>query len=80
MMKRLVISMVIEGEETDIHEIKANILDVASIAMVSCKVDELPEQKEINIPPVFIKRKFTKEEVDKMKRIINSAYGSGVMR
>ena len=57
MMKKLVVSMVIEGSETDIHEIKANIINVASNALVSCSVNELPEpKKEIQIPPCFMHR------------------------
>lgn len=50
-MKKLVISLVIEGSDADVHEIKGNIINVASEAMVSCSVDEIPEpKKEIQIP------------------------------
>lgn len=50
-MKKLVISLVIEGSDADVHEIKGNIINVASEAMVSCSVDEIPEpKKEIEIP------------------------------
>lgn len=44
MMKKLVISMVIEGEESDLHEIKGNIIKQASDALLSMHVNEIDEQ------------------------------------
>ena len=56
-MKKLVISLVIEGNDADLHEIKGNIINVASEAMVSCSVDEIPEtKKDLQLPPVFQKQ------------------------
>ena len=52
-MKKLVISLVIEGTENDIHTIKGNILNVASESIVSCSVSEIPERKEIKTDMIF---------------------------
>lgn len=50
-MKKMVISLVVEGSEKDIHTIKGNILATACEALVSCSVSEIPEpKKEFEIP------------------------------
>lgn len=54
-MKKMVISLVIEGCESDIHEIKGQIINVASESLVSCSVNEIPEpKKEIEIPAFMV--------------------------
>lgn len=86
---KMIISLVIEATENDIHEIKGKILETASEAMVSCSVDVIPEQKkELQIPDFMkcgghtytneIKQKV--EELTKLKREINRAYGKGCLQ
>lgn len=72
-MKKMVISLVIEGCEADIHEIKGNIINVAREALVSCSVDEIPEpKKEIQIP-AFVNQKCCDRET--IKLCLNKLYG-----
>ena len=44
MMKKLVISMIIEGDESNLNEIKGNIIKQASNALISISVNEIEEQ------------------------------------
>ncbi|MBQ8426187.1 MAG: hypothetical protein IJX16_00280 [Clostridia bacterium] len=46
-MKKLVISLVIEGTAEDLHTIKGNIIRTASEALVSVTANEVEEQKII---------------------------------
>lgn len=55
-MKKLVISLVIEGDENDLHTIKGNILATACESLVSCTVSEYPEPKKEIKTDMFFKR------------------------
>ena len=52
----MIISLVIEGSESDIHTIKGNILATACEALVSCSVTEVKEQKKELNTDMFFKR------------------------
>lgn len=72
-MKKMIISLVIEGNETDLHEIKGGIISSASEALVSCKVDEIPEpNREIEIPS-FVKQGYC--DTNTIKCCLNKIYG-----
>ena len=50
-MKRMIISLVIEGNEEDLHEIKGNIIKSACEALVSVSANVVEEpKKELQIP------------------------------
>lgn len=53
-MKKLIISMVIEGNAEDVHEIKGKILATASEAIVSCSIDEFEAPKKRIDAPAFM--------------------------
>ena len=55
---KMIISLVIEAQANDIHEIKGKILETASEAIVSCAVDIIPshENKQIEIPKFIMSR------------------------
>lgn len=75
-MKKMLISLVIEGSEADIHTIKGNILTTASEALVSCSINEVPEQKrELEIPAFMTERCCDREQI---KRCLNKIYGKAV--
>ena len=52
-MKKLVITLVIEATENDIHEIKGKIIETASESLVSCKVDTIEPVKELKLDMIF---------------------------
>ena len=45
-MKKMIISLVIEGKEEDLHEIKGNIIKSASDCLISCTTNVLEEPKK----------------------------------
>ena len=50
-MRKMIISLVIEGNEQDLHEIKGAILATACESLISCKCDIIEEpKKEIEVP------------------------------
>ena len=56
-MKRMVISLVIEGNDEDLHEIKGKIIATASEALISVTANEIEEKKkkkEIKTDMIFI--------------------------
>ena len=56
-MKKMVISLVIEANDEDLHDIKATIINTASNALISCSVDEIPEpKKQLEIPAFVMAR------------------------
>ena len=53
-MKKMVISLVIEGKEEDLNTIKGNIIATASEALVSVTANEIKEpKKEIKTDMIF---------------------------
>ena len=77
---KMVISLVIEAQANDIHEIKGKILETASEAIVSCAVDIIPshENKQIEIPKFVMARQkggYMKVYVyDKDEKILYDTY------
>lgn len=54
-MKKMVISLVIEGNEEDLNAIKGNVIATASEALVSCTTNIIEEpKKEIEIPKFML--------------------------
>ena len=50
-MKKMVISLVIEGNEEDLNTIKGNIIATSCEALVSCSTDIIEEQpRDLQIP------------------------------
>ena len=70
-MKKMLISLVIEGNEEDIHGIKGQILSICSEAVVSVNTTEIEEpKKEIKCHEV------NTDTRSDLKRMLNSFYGS----
>lgn len=56
-MKKMVISLVIEGKDEDLHEIKGNIISTASEALVSVTTNVLEEpKKELEQFPFLVRK------------------------
>ena len=74
-MKKMIISLVIEGNEEDLHEIKGKIIATACEALVSVTTNEIVEpKKELDIPR-FVCDKYSDRE--QVKRCLNKIYGQG---
>lgn len=70
-MKRMIINLVIEGNDEDLHQIKGAILSTASEALVSCKTEVLENaRKEINFIDTDIARR------NALKKELNKIYGA----
>ena len=74
-MKKMIISLVIEGCEEDLHEIKGKIIATACEALVSVSANVVEEpKKELNIPRFMCDNYSDREQV---KRCLNKIYGKG---
>ena len=77
-MKKMVISLVIEGNEEDLHTIKGNIIKTACEALVSVTANEIEEpKKELQIPTFMFKECCDREQI---KRCLNKMYGRQIMK
>lgn len=60
-MKKMIISMVIEGIEEDLHEIKGSIIATACECLVSVTADVIEEpKKELKIPAFMLNSNYKK--------------------
>ena len=55
MKTKMIVTLIIEGQEEDIHEIKGSIITTASECLISMKADVIEEPKEIRLAP-FMQR------------------------